>query len=182
MWTRVWPPIRWHNTFKIFRTPDARAAYSNLPSPSSLTWPTPSSSPQCIFALLCTTWTVHELHPDSSGLSVQVYSHSPITILGPSGWIRLTFTLCHRPPCRIVRLHITSRVKRYIKSTQHYQLLIWGPHVSDKNSSAAFRGRQRCPPSLHMKQCSQAAVVLCPNLQGGGYHSYMCPCMIVSTA
>ena len=67
MSTRVRPPAKCHDVFKIFRAPAARPAYSNSPSPSSLTWLTPSSSRSCTLALPCTMWTAPWLHPDFSG-------------------------------------------------------------------------------------------------------------------
>ena len=43
MSTRVRAPAKCHDAFKIFCAPAARTAYSNSPSPSSLTWPMSSS-------------------------------------------------------------------------------------------------------------------------------------------
>jgi len=72
MSTRVWP-LPSFDTSKSFALP-AWAAYSNLPSPSSLTWPTSYSSPSrppCTLALIVHHVDCPWLHLDYSVRSAQ---------------------------------------------------------------------------------------------------------------
>jgi len=75
------------------------------------------------------------LHPDSSDPLVQAYSRSPFTALGPSAWTyHLTFTTCHRPPRRILCLHITSQeihqIHITLSITHHPRVTTISPHSS----------------------------------------------------
>ena len=133
MSTRVRPPAKCHDVFKIFRAPAARAAYSNSPSPSSLTWPTPSSSRPYTLALLCTTWTAHE-----SARTLRVPQSKPIHVRLHHPWsisTNLSFDLHHMPSTitSIQLLHITiqeiHQIHTALSITHHPRVTTIGPRT-----------------------------------------------------